>query len=111
MKDIKPTTKAVIKETVIELNEISGLIDHLVTQHNVLRGIISVTFSENFTECNQQSEYMKIVSDQFNDGIFDLVKLYNSVYDLGVNIQPALGNNHWEDLQDSFYDKTKGPQN
>lgn len=103
MKEVKATTKADIENYTLEINRVKLLLEGLLKQQNALIGTIGVTFSADFKEFYNMSQYMQTVYEEFKKGQFDIVKLYNNLNDLIVNIQPGITNDHWEDLEDPYY--------
>lgn len=102
MKEVKPTTKADIKKYTNDLGRVRLLLEDLLKQQNSIIGTMGVTFSTDFKEFYNSSEYMKTVSDEFKKGQFDIVKLFNNISDLIIHIQPEVDNVHWEDLEDRY---------
>lgn len=107
MKEVKPTTKADIENYTIELNRVKELLSNLLKQQNELIGKIGVSFSSDFKEFYNSSQYMQTVFEEFKKGQIDIVRLYNNINDFIINIQPGVTNDHWEDLADPYYDPTK----
>jgi hypothetical protein len=103
MKEVKATTKADIEKYTIELGRLKGLLEGLIKQQTIINGMMGVTFSNDFKEFYNSSQYMKTVNEEFKKGQFDIIRLLNNINDLIIHIQPGITNDHWEDLEDPYY--------